>query len=274
MGTLKKLRKKVKKAVGGVTRQVGRSTTQIGQSAGKKAAWAAPYVGGTLGYVYGGPEGAGLGAGLGTTLDRKYNHDKSWKEALGSGVKAGLGTYGAMSILDPLANYLTTEAMGALGYGPLAPAAPAATGATGAAGGNAVLDPVTGQATSYVPKTVGAAVPGAAPSAAPGLLGNLGGYGQYITPGNLMLGGLGYGLLKGGTGPQDDGKPPAPGTFSPQLPSWYDPNTGTQPNMQTNVGQPYQAMNAQSAGMMNQMLARMQNPQMMQNPMQNPMFTR
>jgi len=26
--------------------------------------------------------------------------------------------------------------------------------------------------------------------------------------------------------------------------------------------------------MMNQLMARMQNPQMMQNPMQNPMFTR
>jgi len=267
MSTLGKLRKKAKKAVGGVTRQVGRSATQIGQQVGHSAAKVAPYVLGAGGMILGGPALAGLGAGVGTLLDRKYNDDQSWKSALGTGVKAGLGTYGAATGLEALGNWAVPEAMSALGYGTTAPAATAA-------GGNAVLDPVTGMATGTVPKTVGAAMPGAAPSAAPGLLGNLGGYGQYITPGNLMLGGLGYGLLKGGTGPQDSGGKIEPGTFNPQTPDWYNSGMGSQPNMQTNVGQPYQAMNAQSAGMMNQMLARMQNPQMMQNPMQNPLFTR
>ena len=273
MGTLKKLRKKVKKAVGGVTRQIGRSTTQVGQQVGHSAAKVAPYVLGGAGMLLGGPALAGLGAGVGTLLDRKYNDDQSWKSAMGTGVKAGLGTYGAATGLEALANWAAPEAMSALGYGNTAPAATAAGGGT-AAGGNAVLDPTTGMATGMVPKTVGAAIPGAAPSAAPGLLGNLGGYGQYITPTTLMAGGLGYGMLKGGAGPQDSGGNIEPGTFDPQTPDWYNSSMGSQPNMQTNVGQPYQAMNAQSAGMMNQLLARMQNPQMMQNPMQNPLFTR
>ena len=116
-------------------------------------------------------------------------------------------------------------------------------------------------------------MPGAAPSAAPGLLGDLGGYGKYITPGNLMLGGLGYTMLKGGSGPQDDGGAPAPGTFSPQMPPYMGtgmPQQGMAPQGMPGMDSGYMA----SQGMMNQLMARMQNPQMMQNPMQNPMFTR
>ena len=270
MSTLGKLRKKAKKAVGGVTRQVGRSTTQVGQQVGHSAAKVAPYVLGAGGMILGGPALAGLGAGVGTLLDRKYNDDASWKAAMGTGVKAGLGTYGAATGLEALGNWAVPEAMSALGYGNTAPAAAQGWSAPG---GNALLNPSTGEVSGMVPKTVGAVAPSAT-SAAPGLLGNLGGYGQYITPGTLMAGGLGYGLLKGGTGPQDSGGKIEPRTFNPQTPDWYNSGMGSQPNMQTNVGQPYQAMNAQSAGMMNQLLARMQNPQMMQNPMQNPLFTR
>jgi len=266
MGTLKKLRKRAKKAVGGVNRQIGRSVTKAGQQAGHNLAKISPYVLGAGGYVLGGPVGAGIGAGIGTTLDRKYNHDDSWKESLGTGAKAGIGTGGAVYGGEQLLNYLAPEIMGSLGYGTTAPAATAA-------GGNAVLDPTTGMATGTVPKTVGAAMPGAAPSAAPGLLGDLGGYGKYITPTTLMAGGLGYGMLKGGTGPQDDGKPPAPGTFNPQLPPYMGtgmPQQGMVPQGMPGMDSGYMA----SQGMMNQLMARMQNPQMMQNPMQNPLFTR
>jgi len=271
MGTLKKLRKKVKKTVGGVTRQVGRSGTQIGQSAGHKLAYVSPYVLATIGAIYGGPEGAGLGAGIGTSLDRKYNHHDSWKESLGTGTKAGLGTYAATSGINALANWAVPEAMSALGYDTGVSGASSAAGSAGAAGGNAVLDPTTGQATSYVPKTVGTTVPGTAPST-PGLLGDLGGYGKYITPTNLMVGGMGYGLLKGGGGVQDGGSP-APGTFSPQLPPYMGtgmPQQGMAPQGMPGMAPGYM----ESQGMMNQLMARMQNPQMMQNPMQNPLFTR
>jgi len=266
MGTLKKLRKKVKKAVGGVTRQVGRSTTQVGQQAGHGLAKVAPYVlgaGGAIlgsvvpgvGTLAGASLGAGLGAGIGTMADRKYNDEASWKSALGTGAKAGAGTGLGVYGTGQLLNYIAPEIMGSLGYGTTPAAATAA-------GGNTVIG-ANGMAAGTVPKTVGAV-----PGAAPGLLGDLGGYGQYITPGTLMLGGLGYGMLKGGGGVQDGGSP-APGTFNPQLPPGYDPNLGGQANAQMNP-----QMNAQSAGMMNQLLARMQNPQMMQNPMQNPLFTR
>ena len=266
MGTWKRLRKKAKKAVGGVNRQVGRSATKLGQQYGHYQAKIAPYVLGAGGMILGGPALAALGAGVGTTIDRKYNDDQSWKEALGTGTKAGLGTYGAITGLEALGNWAVPEAMSALGYGTNAPAA-------AAVGGNAVLDPTTGMATGTVPKTVGAAMPGAAPSAAPGLLGDLGGYGKYITPTTLMAGGLGYGMLKGGTGPQDDGKPPAPGTFNPQLPPYMGtgmPQQGMVPQGMPGMDSGYMA----SQGMMNQLMARMQNPQMMQNPMQNPLFTR
>jgi len=274
MSTLGKLRKKAKKAVGGVTRQVGRSATQIGQQVGHSAAKVAPYVLGAGGMILGGPALAGLGAGVGTLLDRKYNDDASWKAAMGTGVKAGLGTYGAATGLEALGNWAVPEAMSALGYGNTAPAAAQGWSAPG---GNALLNPSTGEVSGMVPKTVGAIAPSTA-SAAPGLLGDLGGYGQYITPGNLMLGGLGYGLLKGGTGPQDDGGAPAPGTFSPQLPPYMGtgmPQQGMAPQGMAPQGMPgmdsgYMA----SQGMMNQLMARMQNPQMMQNPMQNPLFTR
>ena len=265
MGTLKKLRKKAKKTVGGVTRQVGRSTTQIGQQIGHSAAKVSPYVLGAGGYVLGGPAGAGLGAGLGTMLDRKYNDDQSWKSSLGTGIKAGIGTGGAVYGGEQLLNYLAPEIMGSLGYGTTAPAATAV-------GGNTIIG-ANGMAAGTVPKTVGAV-----PGAAPGLLGDLGGYGKYVTPGNLMLGGLGYTMLKGGAGPQDDGGAPAPGTFSPQLPPYMGtgmPQQGMAPQGMAPQGMPgmdsgYMA----SQGMMNQLMARMQNPQMMQNPMQNPLFTR
>jgi len=260
MGTWKKLKKKAKKAVGGVNRQIGRSVTKAGQQAGHNLAKVSPYVLGTAGYVLGGPAGAGLGAGIGTSLDRKYNHDDSWKESLGTGVKAGIGTglgvYGGEQIL----NYLAPEIMGSLGYGTTAPAATAT-------GGNTVIG-ANGMAAGTVPKTVGAV-----PGAAPGLLGDLGGYGKYITPGNLMLGGLVYTMLKGGAGPQDDGGAPAPGTFSPQMPPYMGtgmPQQGMAPQGMPGMDSGYMA----SQGMMNQLMARMQNPQMMQNPMQNPMFTR
>jgi hypothetical protein len=260
MGTWKKLKKKAKKAVGGVNRQIGRSVTKAGQQAGHNLAKISPYVLGAGGYVLGGPVGAGIGAGIGTTLDRKYNDDQSWKSSLGTGAKAGIGTglgvYGGEQIL----NYLAPEIMGSLGYGTTGPT-------TTAAGGNTVIG-ANGMAAGTVPKTVGAV-----PGAAPGLLGDLGGYGKYITPGNLMLGGLGYTMLKGGAGPQDDGGAPAPGTFSPQLPPYM--GTGVPQQGMASQGMPgmdsgYMA----SQGMMNQLMARMQNPQMMQNPMQNPMFTR
>ena len=262
MSTYTKLRKKAKKAVGGVTRQVGRSVTKTGQQVGHAAAKAAPVVLGTAGYVVGGPVGAGIGAGIGTTLDRKYNHDDSWKESLGTGAKAGIGTGGAIYGGEQLLNYLAPEIMGQLGYGTTV-----APGATGATGGNTVLG-ANGMSIGTVPKTVGAV-----PGGAPGLLGDLGGYGKYITPSNLMLGGMGYGLLKGGTGPQDDGGTPAPGTFSPQLPQWYGGGQGM-PTSQGVQGQGMAPGYMESQGMMNQLMARMQNPQMMQNPMQNPMFTR
>ena len=62
MSTLGKLRKKAKKAVGGINRQVGRSATQIGQQAGHNAAKVSPYILGTAGMILGGPALAGVGA--------------------------------------------------------------------------------------------------------------------------------------------------------------------------------------------------------------------
>ena len=259
MGTLKKLRKKAKKTVGGVTRQIGRSTTQVGQQVGHSAAKVAPVALGAAGMFFGGPALAGLGAGVGTLLDRKYNDDQSWKSAMGTGVKAGLGTYGAATGLEALGNWAVPETMSALGYGNTPTAA-------GAVGGNSVIDPVTGMSTGTVAKAGSMA-----PQAAPGLLGDLGGYGKYITPTTIGAGALGYGLLKGGAGMPED-KPPAQGTFNPQLPSWYGDQSMQGAPMPGMPGQ--DPSNTASMGMMNQMLARMQNPQMMRNPMQNPMFTR
>ena len=270
MSTLGKLRKKAKKAVGGINRQVGRSVTKVGQQAGHNFAKVSPYVLGAGGAILGSvipgvgtAAGAGIGAGIGTSLDRKYNHDDSWKESLGTGAKAGIGTGLGVYGGEQLLNYLAPEIMGSLGYGTTAPAATAT-------GGNTIIG-ANGMAVGTVPKTVGAV-----PGATPGLLGDLGGYGKYITPGNLMLGGLGYTMLKGGAGPQDDGGAPAPGTFNPQLPQWYGGGQGI-PTSQVTQGQGMPGQDPgymASQGMMNQLMARMQNPQMMQNPMQNPLFTR